>query len=73
MAPTEAMLSEYQRSIAKQNNVKIGSCKKIVPHLNDKIRYCIHYQNLKFVKDLGFKIKVHNIVSFDQKAWLKPY
>ena len=73
MAPTEAMLSEYQRTIAKQNNVKIGTCKKLVPHLMDKLKYCIHYRNLKFVEKLGFKIKVHNIVSFDQKAWMKPY
>ena len=37
----------------------------------DKIKYCIHYRNLKFVKELGFKIKVHNIVSFNQKPWMK--
>ena len=74
MAPTEKMLSKYQRTIAKQNNVKIGSCKKLVPHLMDKAKYCIHYRNLKFVEELGYKIgPIHNIVSFNQKAWLKPY
>ena len=67
------MLSEYQKSIAEKNNVKIGSCKKLVPHLMDKIKYCIHYRNLKFVKDLGIEIKVHNIVSFNQKPWMKSY
>lgn len=40
----------------------------------NKKKYCIHYRNLKFVLDLGLKLgTVHNIVSFDQKAWLKPY
>ena len=74
MAPTEAMLSEYQRKIATTNKVKIGSCKKLVPHLMDKVKYCIHYRNLKCVEELGYEIgKVHNIVSFNQKAWLKPY
>ena len=57
IAPTEAMLSEYQREIAETNNVKIGSCKKLVPHLMDKIKYCIHYRSLKFVEHLGIKIK----------------
>ena len=40
----------------------------------DKIKYCIHYRNLKFVEKLGIKIgPVHNIVSFNQKPWLKTY
>ena len=40
----------------------------------DKKNYCIHYRNLKYVLGLGIEIeKVHNIISFDQKAWLKPY
>ena len=52
------------------------SCKnsKLIPHLNEHKNYCIHYRNPKFVLDLGVKLgTVHNIVSFDQKAWLKPY
>jgi hypothetical protein len=37
-------------------------------------KYCIHYRNLKFAKDLGVEItKVHNIVKFNQKPWLKTY
>ena len=36
--------------------------------------YVIHYRNLKFIKDLGVEIgQVHNILSFDQSAWLKKY
>ena len=64
----------YQLEISKKNNSKVGGCAKLVPHLMDKIRYCIHYRNLKFVKDLGMIItKVHNIVSFNQKPFLKQY
>ena len=37
-------------------------------------KYCIHYRNLNFLKSLGVKLGVvHNIVSFKQKQWLKPY
>ena len=36
-------------------------------------KYCIHYRNLKFVKELGVNIKVHNVVEFQQKPWLKTY
>ena len=38
----------------------------------DKDNYCIHYRNLKHIVGHGVKIKkVHNIISFNQKAWLK--
>ena len=40
----------------------------------DKDNYCIHYRNLKYIVGHGVKIKkVHNIISFNQKAWLKKY
>jgi hypothetical protein len=36
--------------------------------------YVIHYRNLKFVKELGVEIgKVHSVISFEQKPWLKEY
>ena len=40
----------------------------------DKIKYCIHYRNLKYVVGMGVvTTKVHNIISFQQKEWLKEY
>ena len=40
----------------------------------DKKNYCIHYRNLKYVVGLGLEItKVHNIISFKQKTFLKEY
>ena len=57
----------------KSDDVDVG-CKKLIPHLMEHKNYCIHYRSLKFVEKLGVKIgEVHNIVSFKQKAWLKPY
>ena len=72
LAPTKEMLSEYQKQIAEQNKVKIGGCAKLVPHLMKHEKYCIHYRNLKFVKELGVNItKIHNVVQFNQKPFLK--
>jgi hypothetical protein len=74
LSPTKTMLSDYQIKMAEKNNVKIGGCSKLVPHLMKHENYCIHYRNLKFVKELGINItKVHNVVEFFQKPWLKEY
>ena len=71
--PQDEWLSGYQKEIEENNGIK-NSTTKLVPHLKDHIKYCIHYRNLKYVVDLGVEIKqVHNIVCFKQKAWLKPY
>ena len=45
-----------------------------VPHLYEHKNYCLHYRNLKFIKSLGVEIgTVHNVVSFIQEPWMKPY
>ena len=58
-----------------KNKIKVNKKNtKLVPHLMDKDNYCIHYRNLKYIVGHGVKIKkVHNIISFNQKAWLKKY
>ena len=76
LAPTTNMLSEYQKSLKEKGNpgkVSQVECSKLIPHLMKHENYCIHYRNLKFVKELGVKIKVHNVVEFQQKPWLKTY
>ena len=46
----------------------------MVPHLYEHKNYCLHYRNLRFVKSLGVEIgDVHNVVSFIQEPWMKPY
>ena len=74
LAPSAEMLSKYQKTLIEKDNIKVGGCAKLVPHLMKHEKYCIHYRNLKFVKDLGVKVtKVHNVVEFNQKPFLKPY
>ena len=54
--------------------MRISKCPKLVPHFYEHKNYCIHYRNLKYVKSLGVELgKVHNIISFKQKPWLKEY
>ena len=73
MVPKDEWLSQYQKELKNKMNIK-SSTTKLIPHLDDHLNYCIHYRNLKYLVDLGVKItKVHNIVSFKQKTWLKEY
>ncbi len=40
----------------------------------DKERYVVHERNLEFYKKQGIKLtKIHEIISFRQESWLKPY
>jgi hypothetical protein len=47
---------------------------KLAPNLRDKSNYVVHYENLKFYVKHGMVItKIHRILSFEQRAWLKPW
>lgn len=48
--------------------------KKLILDFYDKIEYAIHYRNLKQVLKHGLILKkIHRILEFSQKQWLKPY
>ena len=54
--------------------IKIGSVGKLIPNLNDKTKYILHYENLKQYEELGLKItKIHRGIKFEETAWLKQY
>ena len=47
---------------------------KLIPHLYKHTNYVIHYRNLKYLEELGFKItKLHATISFQQTAWMLSY
>ena len=55
--------------------MKIDKCKKLVCNLqNKKKKYVVHIKSLKQALNHGLKLKkVHRIIEFNHKAWLKPY
>ena len=54
--------------------MEINKCKKLVCNLYDKKKYVVHINSLKQALNHGLKLKkIHRIIEFNQKAWLKPY
>ena len=47
---------------------------KLIPNLNDKTKYIIHYKNLIQCLRAGMKLKkIHRGIKFVQSEWMKPY
>ena len=52
--------------------IKIGNVEKLIPNLNNKTNYVVHYENLKLYVSLGLKIsKIHRGIKFEESAWLE--
>ena len=47
---------------------------KLVPNLNNKKKYVVHYEILKLYIELGMKVtKIHRGIKCNEKEWMKPY
>ena len=54
--------------------IVVNNTKKLICNLQDKKNYVVHINVLKQALDHGLKlIKVHQVIEFDQEAWLKEY
>ena len=54
--------------------IKIGTVEKLIPNLNNKTNYVVHYENLKLYDSFGLKItKIHRGITFEESAWLEEY
>jgi hypothetical protein len=67
-------LSPYNRELAQILGIKRGEGTKLISDQFDKKKYICHIANLKFYLEKGmFLGKIHRILKFRQKAFLKPY
>ena len=69
-------LSLYAKQTWKQlrGKSKRRKTEKLLCTLEDKDHYVLHYRNLKLYLQFGLQIKqIHDVLEFDQEAWLKPY
>ena len=54
--------------------VKIVNIEKLIPNLNNKTNYVMHYENVKLFESLGLKIvKIHKGIKFEASGWLEEY
>ena len=53
---------------------KIYKCNKLICNIHDKDNYVAHIRPLKEALNHGLILKkVHRVIQFNQKAWLKPF
>ena len=48
--------------------------KKLIPNLDNKTNYVVHYKNLQSYLSLGMKLtKIHRVQQFEQSDWMNKY
>ena len=54
--------------------METNKCKKLVCNLYNRKQYVVQVNALKQALNHGLKFKkIHRVIEFNQKAWLKPY
>ncbi|GFQ87084.1 uncharacterized protein TNCT_173661 [Trichonephila clavata] len=80
LAPEKLLIKKHMISPTSRNILQtfdfenFHESEKLVPNLMNKNNYIVYYKNLQLYLSLGIKLtKVHKVLSFKQKPWLKPY
>ena len=67
---TSDILSEYCRSF----NLKQVKCQKLIPNLQNKTKYVLHYRTLQLYVQLELVVtELHRVLSFTQLACMTSY
>ena len=70
---TKDMLSPYVQQLLGDDRPWVPT-EKLIPNLMKKTNYVVHYRNLQFYVKHGLIVtKIHRIISFFQRRWLKPW
>jgi hypothetical protein len=74
MKVNEQTASEYNESLRKKLGKTSSNVEKLVPHLDKRVRYTVHYRALAQAIKHGFVVtKVHRVIFFTQAPWMKDY
>ena len=66
------MLSDYCKKIAHEYEIKVSDIMKLIPNLDNKTNYVLHYKNFQLCSSLGTKLaKTHKVLKFKQSDWMK--
>ena len=67
-------MSDYQKRLMKDLDIKPPDSNKLLLTLEDKKDYVVHYRNLQFYLKQGMKLKrVKRVLEFEQECWMEPY
>ena len=73
-AASSDILSKYCKEIADMYKIKVGDVKILIPNLDNRTEYVLHYRNHQLYLSLGMRLtKIQRVLKFKQSDWMKKY